>query len=55
MTAALRQNFRLPKLRGWAIYTDGGTRIVDGETLAGWGVISRSPHGRIDIVFGPVV
>ena len=22
--------------RGWPIYTDGGTRIVDGETLAGW-------------------
>ena len=21
---------------GWAIYTDGGTRVVDGETLAGW-------------------
>ena len=21
--------------RGWAIYTDGGTRVVDGETLAG--------------------
>ena len=33
--------------RGWAIYTDGGTRIVDGETLARMGVISRSPHGRI--------
>ena len=28
--------------RGWAFYTDGGTRIVDGETLAGWGVNSRS-------------
>ena len=26
--------------RGWAIYTDGGTRIVDSETLAGWCVIS---------------
>ena len=25
------------------------------ETLAGWGVISRSPHGRIDVMFGPVV
>ena len=34
---------------------DGGTRIVDGETLAGWGVVSRSPHGRIDVMFGPVV
>ena len=41
--------------RGWAVYTDGGTRIVDGETLAGRGVISRSPHGMIDIMFGPVV
>ena len=41
--------------RGWAIYTNGGTRVVDGETLAGWGVISRSPHGRIDVMFGPVV
>ena len=38
---------------GWAIYTDGGTRVVDGETLAGWGVISRSPHGRFDVMFGP--
>ena len=41
--------------RWWAIYTDGGTRVVDGETLAGWSVISRSPHGRIDVMFGPVV
>ena len=41
--------------RGWAIYTDGGTRVVDGETLVGWGVISRSSHGRIDVMFGPVV
>ena len=41
--------------QGWAIYTDGGTRIVDGETLAGWSVIARSLHGRIDLMFGPVV
>ena len=41
--------------RGWAIYTDGGTRVVDGETEAGWGVIARSPHERIDIMFGPVI
>ena len=40
--------------RGWAVYTDGGTRVVDGETLAGWCVISRSHHGRIDVMFGPV-
>ena len=31
---------------GWAIFTDGGTRVVDGETLAGWVVISRLPPGR---------
>ena len=41
--------------RGWAIYTDGGTRVVDGETVAGWGVISRSPRGHIYIMFGPVI
>ena len=29
--------------RGWAIYTDGCTRVVDGETLAGWCVTARSP------------
>ena len=40
---------------GWALYTDGGTRVVEGETLAGWGVISRSPRGRIFVMFGPVV
>ena len=28
---------------------------MDGETLAGWRVIARCPHGRIDIMFGPVV
>ena len=41
--------------KGWAIYTDGCTRVVDGETLAGWGVIARSHHGRIDIMLGPVI
>ena len=41
--------------RGWAFFTDGGIRVVDGETLAGWGVISRSPHARIDVMFGPIV
>ena len=63
------QNIRLPKpkarypytrergngYRGWAIYTEGGTRVVDGETLAGWSVISRSPRGRIYVMFGPVI
>ena len=41
--------------QGWAIYTDGCTRVVDGETLAGWGAVARSHHGRIDIMFGPVI
>ena len=39
--------------RVWAICTDGGTRIVDGETFARWCEISRSLHGRIDVLFGP--
>ena len=41
--------------QGWAIYADGGNRVVDGETSAGWCVIARSLHGRIDVMFGPVV
>ena len=41
--------------QGWAIYTDGGTRLADGETLAGSEAVARSPHGRLDIMFGPVV
>ena len=41
--------------QGWAIYTDGGSRLADGETLAGWGAIARSLHGRIDVMFGPVI
>ena len=40
---------------GWAIHTDGGTRVVDGEIFAGWGVISRSPRGPIFVLFGPVI
>ena len=31
------------------------TRVVDGETLAGWGAIARSPHARKDIMYGPVI
>ena len=27
--------------QGWAIYTDGGTRLADGEILAGWGAVAR--------------
>ena len=30
--------------QGWAIYTDGGTRLVNGETLAGWDAVARSHH-----------
>ena len=41
--------------QGWAIYTDGGTRIADGETLAGWRAVARSRHGRIDVMFRPVI
>ena len=41
--------------RGWAIFSDGGTRVVDGETVAGWRVISRSPCGHIYVMFGPVI
>ena len=40
---------------GWATYTEGGTRVVDGETVAGWGVITRSSRGRIYVMFGPVI
>ena len=40
--------------RGWVIHTDGGTRVVDGETLAGWCVMSRSPRGQIHVMSGPV-
>ena len=41
--------------QGWAIYTDGCTRLLDGGSFAGWGAIARSLHGRIDIMFGPVI
>ena len=39
----------------WAIYTVSGIRVVDGETLAGRVVISRSPRGRIFVTFSPVI
>ena len=50
-----RHTFRLPELKPrypflpnevgndnhrWAIYADGGTRVVGGEIFAGWVVIS---------------
>ena len=33
----------------------GGTRHANGETLAGWGIIARFPHGRIVVMFGLVI
>ena len=36
-------------------YTDGGTRVSEGETSAGWSAVARSPHGRLYIMFGQVV
>ena len=33
----------------------GFSPVVDGETVAGWGVISRSPRGQIYVMFGPVI
>ena len=41
--------------QGWAIYTDGGTRVSEGETSAGWSAVARSPDGRLYITFGPVI
>ena len=40
--------------QGWAIYTDGGSRVSEGEASAGWGAVARSPDGRLYIMFGPV-
>ena len=41
--------------QGWAIHTDGGTRVENGDTFAGWGVIARSLHGRFGVMFGLVI
>ena len=49
-TTRERGNFQ-----GWALYTDGGTQFADGEALAGLGAVARSHHGRIYVMFGPVV
>ena len=40
---------------GWAICADDGTLVVDGEIFAGCGVISRSSHRRIYVMFGRVI
>ena len=41
--------------QGYAIYIDGCTRLANGERLAAWGAVARSHHGKIDIMFGPVI
>ena len=41
--------------QGRAIDTDLGTRLADGETLAGCGAVARYPHGRTDILSGPII
>ena len=43
------------EFQGWAIYTDGGTRLADGETLARWSAFTRCHQGKIFVMFGPVV
>ena len=40
---------------GWPSFSEVCTRLVDGETSAGWGAIARSPHGSKDVMFGPVI
>ena len=37
---------------GSALYTGRRTCVADGEPLAGWSMISRSPRGRICVMFG---
>ena len=41
--------------KGWAACTDGGTRVSEGETTAGWGAVALSPDGRLYIMFRPVI
>ena len=41
--------------KGWAVFSDGGTRVSEGETTAGWGAVARSPDGRLYIFFGPII
>ena len=42
---------RVSDFQRWAIYTDGSTPVVDGETFARWGAIARSPNGRTNSMF----
>ena len=46
---------RAEKGNDFHVYADGGTRSADGETLAGWAAVARSPDGRIYVMFGPVI
>ena len=33
--------------KGWAVFIDGRTHVSDGETTVRWGVVARSPDGRL--------
>ena len=49
-------NGRYPHLPSIRTTTgDKGNDFQGCETLAGWGAIARSLHGRIDVMFGPVI
>ena len=68
MPAVPRLNFRLPNRKPdiritptivpqhakEAMTSRDGTSTLTGS-LAGWGAVARSPHGRIDVMFGPVI
>ena len=40
--------------QGWTVHTGGRTCVSEGETTAGWGVVARSPDGKLFITFGVV-
>ena len=50
-----REGGNVNDFQGWAIFTDRSTHLVNGATSTGWSAIARSRHGRIDIMFGPVI
>ena len=42
--------------QGWAIFfSDGGTRVSEGETSAGLGAVACSLDGMLYVMFGPVI
>ena len=45
----------LNDFQGYAIDTDGGTRLAEGVTLARWSAFTRSHQGKIFVMCGPVV